>query len=355
MATGSTALLSVRAALGASEGAATTPTRFLYLPAEAIDLSGLQKFEVIEDMRGWAKRDQRADVYAGIESNTIVFNNVPCSFEDLGFILSTIPGIVSGAGTGAGTPTTTDTSAYTRVFTPSQTVTAYGATGGYDVHMQIAYADLLSTVGWSTPGLRLTDFTLNWSKRASGTDTGLTYSATWRTPKTATQITSFTGSLSDRPQTLPTGNVLKSFVDTATMGNGADPEITAAVFHFASEAAFHDGMDSTGLHTTMHFPYGFTSELSLTRKFSDTTELAAYKARTLRKVRLIAEGAVVGAATAKNTIQLDFVGKEGDYTQTAIDGMIYADIPLLGTYDTTQLASWKMTTISTVSAAYTTL
>lgn len=356
MATGSQVLNSVRVALGASEGAATTPTRYLYIPSDGIDLSGIQKFETIEDRPGWNKRDQLRNLYNGIESNRIVFNNVPASYEDLGFILATIPGIVSGAGQGAGTPTTTDTSAYTRVFLPSQTVTAWGATGGYDMHVQVGPTDLTSTVNWSIPGLRCTDLTVTFKKRSSGTDTGILWSGTWETPKTATQITTLTGSPTDRTQTLPTGNVLKSYVDTSTIGTTADAEVTEAVWHIANPPSFHPGMDNTGLMTSMHFPSAWATELTLLRKFSDTTELAAYVARTLRKVRIIAEGAVIGAATAKNTIQLDFIGKPGDYThEWAENGLLYARIPLMGVYDSTQLASYKLTTISTVSGAYTTL
>lgn len=356
MATGSLALLSVRAALGASEGATTTPTRFLYpgVPGN-VDLSGIQKFETIEDRRGWAKRDQLANVYSGIENNTVSFNNVPCSFEDIGFILSTLPGIASGAGLGAGVPTTTDTSAYTRTFLPDQAITTWGTTGGYDMHMQVAYVDLLSTVGWSIPGLRLTDLTINYMKRASGTETGLSYSAVWKTPKTATQITAFTGSPTDRTQTFPTGNTLKSYVDTTTIATTADPEVTSAVLHIGSEAAFHDGMDNTGLHTTMHFPNPWDVTMTLQRKFSNTLELAAYIARTTRKIEIISEGAVVGGTTAKNTFKTDFIGKPMDYTHAEVDGMIYADIPYAGIYDATQLASFKFTSINAVSGAYTVL
>lgn len=354
MATGSLVLNATRAALGASEGASTTPTRLLYIPSDSIDLSGIQVFETIEDRPGWNKRDQLRDLYNGTESNQVVFSNVPASYEDIGFILATLPGVVSGAGTGAGTPTTTDTSAYTRTFTPSQTVTAYGATGGYDMHLQVGPTDLTSTVNWSIPGLRCTDLSITFKKRASGTDTGVTWSATFQTPKTATQITSLTGSLSDRTQTLPTGNVVKSYVDTSTIGSTADPEITEATLHIGNAPAFHYGLDGTSLATSMHFPNPMVTDLTITRKFSNTTELAAYLARTLRKIRNIAEGAVIGAATAKNTIQADFIGKAATHQHTWVDGLLYAQIQYLGVYDATQTASVKFTTISTVSAAYTT-
>lgn len=355
MATGSLVLNATRAALGATEGASTTPTRLLYVPSDSIDLSGIQQFDTIEDRPGWNKRDQLRSLYNGIENNQVTFTNVPASYEDLGFYLSTIVGIVSSSGKGAGTPTTTDTSAYTRAFTPSQTVTAYGATGGYDMHLQVGPTDLTSTVNWSIPGLRCTDFTLMFKKRSSGTDTGVTWSGTWQTPKTATQITALTGSLSDRTQTLPTGNVAKTYVDTTDIGTTADAAITEATFHVANPPSFHDGLDDTALHTSMHFPNPMATDLTIVRKFGDTTELAAYLARTTRKIRVLVEGALIGASTALNTIQLDFIGKPMSHSHTWVDGLLYASIAFAGIYDSTLTASYSITTISTVSGAYTTL
>lgn len=357
MATGSTGLLTLRGALGASEGAATMPTRILYIGGpENIDLSGIQQYDTIEDRVAWAKASGLRNVMAGIENNTVRINNAPASFEDFPFILSTVVGIPSGStGLGANTPTTTDTSAYTRTHKPSQTATAYGSTGGYDLHLQVAYNDLLSTVGWSIPGLRCTDLTVTFRKRSSGTDHGITWSGTFQTPKGCTQITSLTGSLSDRTQTIPTGLTNKTYVESAYNASiaTADPEIMEATFHWQRDPSFHDGMDNTALHTSMHFPGQELAELTVTRKFSDTTELAAYKARTTRHVRLINEGALVGAVSAKNTIQLDFVGKPMEHTHTEVDRMLYATIRYEGIYDSTLLSSWAFTTINAVSTAHT--
>lgn len=357
MATGSLGLVTLRGALGATEGAATTPTRLLYPGSpDNVDLTGIQQFATIEDRVAWAKRDGLRNVTNGIEDNTVVLNNVPASTEDFGFYLCTVPGVASGStGLGANTPTTTDTSAYTRTFTPSQTSTAVGSAGGYDLHLQVGQADLIGTVGWSIPGLRCTDLSVTFRKRSSGTDHGIVFSGTWQTPKTATQITAFTGSLSDRAQTIPTGMTNKTFVESAYNASisTADPEIMEATFHLAQPPAWHDGMDDTGLHTSMHFPSQWLSELTITRKFSDTTELAAYKARTLRHIRVLNEGALIGASTALATIQMDFVGKPMEHQHTWVDGILYATIRFEGVYDSTLLSSWSFKTINTVSAAYT--
>lgn len=355
MATGSSGLLSARAALGATEAASTTPTRLMYFGQPSnIDTSGLQQFETIEDRLAWAKADGLRNLYNGMESNTFRVSSVPASYEDFGFILATCPGVVSGAGTGAGTPTTTDTSAYTRTFTPSQTVTAYGATGGYDMYLEVGPTDLLSTVAQSVAGLRLSEWGLHFNRRASGTDNGCTYDATWMTHKAEADVTSFGGSLSDRTQTLALGTQFKAYIDTSTMGSTADTNVIAADFTYSRPPTMHPGADGTGNYTSMHFPNQVATHLSITRKFSDKTELNAYTAKTLRKVRLKCEGALIGAATALNTIQLDFIGKTVGHQVVDVDGIWYATLELDGLYDSTQLASWKVTTISTVSAAYTT-
>lgn len=357
MATGSIGLLTLRGALGATEGAATTPTRILY-PGEPgnVDLSGIQQFQTIEDRVAWAKRDPVRNIYAGIEDNIVRLNNVPASTEDFGFYLCTVPGVASGStGLGGNTPTTTDTSAYTRTFTPSQTSTAVGSAGGYDLHLQVGHNDLISTVGWSIPGLRCTDLSVTFRKRSQGTEHGITFSGSWQTNKTCTQITALTGSLSDRSQTIPTGLTNTAYVESAYNASisTTDANIMEATIHIQQDPSFHDGMDNTGLHTSMHFPNQWLSEMTITRKFSDTTELAAYIAKTTRHIRLLNAGALIGAVSAKATIQCDFVGKPVEHTHTEVDGMLYANIRFVGVYDSTLLSSWSFKTINTVSAAYT--
>lgn len=356
MATGSSGLLSARAALGASEAASTTPTRLMYFgPPQNIDTTGLQQFDTIEDRLAWAKADGLRNLYNGMESNAFRVSSVPVSYEDLGFVLATMPGVASGStGLGANTPTTTDTSAYTRTFLISQTSTAVGSAGGYDMYLEVGPTDLLSTVGQSVAGLRLSDFALHFNRRASGADNGCTYDATWQTHKAETDITSFGGSLSDRTQTLALGTQFKAYIDTSTIGSTADTNVIAADFTYSRPPTFHDGADGTGNHTSMHFPNQVQTHLSITRKFSDKTELNAYTAKTLRKVRLKCEGAQIGAVSALNTVQLDFIGKVVGHQVTDVDGIWYATLELDGLYDSSQLASFKFTTISTVSAAYTT-
>jgi len=350
MATGSQSLTSLRGAVEATEGAATTPTRLLYLPQGALTYSRTKEPIAIE--LGWAKFDAVQDILSGIEDVTVNVATSLVSTEDFGWWLSAFDGAFGAVGT------LSDTTAYTRTGAPSQTDNTISATGQRSLHLQYAATDLVATYGISLPGLVGESLTFNFAKRASGTDTGCTWSGTFRTGYPAIPITAFTGSLSDRAQTWMIGNYGKTFVDTSTMGGTADPEITSGSFTLNRPAAFHDGLDATGNHTSMHRPNQWETGLTLLRKFSNLTEYNAYvgtaSVKTLRKVRVLFEGALAGAATAKHTVRLDFVGKHVAISEPEWqDGLYYATHTLRGIYDTGIGASWRFMTTNAIAAAYT--
>ena len=350
MATGSQSLTSLRGAVEATEGGATQPTRLLYLPQGALTFS--RNKEPIRIEMAWNKQDALMDILSGIEDVTVNVGTSPVSSEDFGWWLSAYDGSLGAVGS------LSDTTAYTRTGAPSQTDNTISATGTRSLHLQYGASDLLSTYGISLPGLVGESLTFNFAKRASGTDTGCTWSGTFRTASPAVPITAFTGSLSDRTQTWMIGNYGKTFVDTATMGSTADPEITSGTFTYNRPAAFHDGLDQTGNHTSMHRAMGWTTQLTFQRKFSNMTEYNAYigtaAVKTLRKVRVLFEGPLAGAATAKHTVRLDFVGKHVSLSDPEwVDGLYYATHTLDGVYDATNVASWDFLTINATAAAYT--
>lgn len=350
MATGSESLVSIRGAVEASEGGATTPTRILYLAPGALTFS--RNREPIRIELAWNKQDRLNDLFSGIEDVTVNVAESPVSTEDFGWWLSAFDAALSAA------PSLSDTSAYTRTGAPSQTDNTVSSTGVRSLHLQYGATDLIGTYGISLPGLIGESLTFNFSKRASGTDTGCTWAGTFRTASAAVPITAFTGSLSDRSQTWMLGNYGKTFVDTSTMGSTADANIINGSFTLNRPAAFHDGMDQTFTHTSMHRPQGWTTQLTIQRKFSDLTEYNAYVGtagvKTLRKVRVLFEGPLAGAATVKHTVRLDFVGKHSAISDPEfVDGIYYATHTLDGVYDATNGASYKFVTVNAVSAAYT--
>ena len=348
MATGSAALETMRGAIEAAEGDAATPTRFLY-PGPNGSVQIIRAGETIYDSRTWNKFDAIADVYEGIRDVQVRVSNVPLSYQDAGFWMSTFDAALSGA------PSLTDTSAYTRTGNVSQTANTVGATGQRSLHLQWSASDFASTAVWKVPGLVGEELSIQFNARASGNDTGCLATMLFRTASDATLGTSFDGSLSDRAQSMVIGTHLKSYLDTSTMGSTADTNVTAATFTLRRPAVFHDGMSGTGRHTSMHRPDAWETMLTFTRKFSDLTEHDAVYAKTLRKMRILAEGALVGASTALNTFRLDFVGKHEPMGEipSRVNGLWYAEHTLRGVYDATLGASWEFYSINGVSAAYT--
>ena len=119
-----------------------------------------------------------------------------------------------------------------------------------------------------------------------------------------------------------------------------------------TKALFRPAGFDFNTYTPKHFKMEVAGKV-MTITLNRPDKLNAYTAKTLRKVRLKCEGALIGSSTALNTIQLDFIGKIVGHTGVDVDGLYYATIELDGLYDSSQTASWKVTTISTVSAAYT--
>lgn len=351
MATGSVALELLQGRIEISEGtAASTATRILYVgPAGGIDPSGIQKRQIIEDRRAWGKRTGLAAVYSGIEDSTLSITGIPVSYEQVGWWLTLL------APSGGGVPGTVDTSAYTRTFTPVEgtAVNTFG-TGYRTAFLEYSQRDFESTLVRKMPAMRITNLTFDFSKRASGTDTGATMDLElMMTTSTATNGTAFSTALTDGTSTLVLGNQIKTYVDTSTIGSTLDTNITQVRFSLANPVSFHDGFDGTRGHTSAHHSQQWTPLMTVTRKFSDLTELNAYLAGTTRKVRTFAEGDVVGGSTATNQFTLDFYGKPKDHRQTEIDGLVYAEIDLEGYYDTTATTSWIAALRNAVAAAYT--
>lgn len=350
MATGSIALEQLRGRIETSEAAGGTPTRILLTgPAGGIDASDIKKRETIEDrsLRGF--RTPLVATYSGLESSMLRLTNIPISYQTIGWWLSLI------APTGGGIPGTVDSSAYTRTFTPVEdtTLNTYG-TGYYSAYLEYAPQDLASTVTRQMPAMRITQMAMNFAKRASGVDTGATMDLTLEMSQgTATNGTAFTGSLSASTPTLVLGNQIATYVDTTTIGSTADTNLTTVTFNLDSPLSFHDGFDANPQHTSAHLAQQWTPTVTISRKFSDLTELNAYFNRTTRKIRVKATGDIVGATTAVNEFRLDLYGQATDHRQTEIDGLIYAEIDYELIRDSTVTTSWEVFLRNNVAAAYT--
>ena len=349
-------LESARGVLEATEGAGGTPSRLLDLPPGSLRIE--HNVAEVESRRGWAKVDDIADLFPEIEDVALVIENAQGDWDTLGWYLSLM------AASGSGTPTTVDTSAYSRTFTPHTSDRSVGAAGVRSGYIEASPSNFAATNVWKMKGLIPEEMTVQMRKAAQGSDSGVTWGGRFRTASAPTTTAAFTGSPSDLTPDLILGQQMVAFVDDTYGGIGStnDPEIVEATLRYTDPAVFHDGGASpaSAAHTSMHRPGPRRAELSFIRKFSDMTEYDKYTGSSfvkgLRAVRIEFEGKVVGATTAKQTFQLDFVGK---YTgprgsNEERNGLIYAQHTLLGLYDSGITAPFEIFLQNGVSVAHTT-
>lgn len=326
-------LASARAGLESTRGTAVTPTRLLYFkPGGA---THAQEVGTLIPEEAWASYTPNRRAYAGLERNRLTFEG------DLTYTDAIWPMNLAVDAEASGS--VTDTSAYTWTGLPVHTSDALKS-----ATVEFAYADLLSTVGWRLPGCLGNSWEITFTKPASGGDTGVSHKLELITASPATQITSFGGSLSDRTLVSATGNQIKSYINGtgSAFGTTADTRVNQATFRVNNDYRFRDGFDGTGNAIELVRGAKRGSRLTMQRYFNDKTELDAYIAKTSRRIRIIAEGAVIGAATAKYTVQLDFGGVADVHASADSDGMVYANIEYAPLNDSAISSDFKLTFIN---------
>lgn len=329
-------LASARAGLESTIGTPVTPTRLLY--HEKADIS--QAVGLIQPSEAWASFTPFRRAYPGLERAGFGFSG-DFTFEQGWFWLNlAVDAEASGS--------VTDISAYAWAFLPVHTSDALKS-----ATIEFGYTDLLSTVGWRLPGCICNRLKITWTKPVEGGETGVKYEAEIMSAYGLTQITSFGGSLSDVAMTSAVGNGTKTYLNStaSAFGTTADTRINQATFEVDNGYTYRDGFDGTNHAIEIVRTKPRMSSLTFQRYFNDKTELDAYIAKTTRRLRVLNEGAVVGAATAKNTLQLDFAGVAKVHDKAEVDGLIYANIGLQPLYDSSILSDYKITLINTVASA----
>jgi hypothetical protein len=307
-------LASARAALEATRNTPVTPaTRLIYFD------SGVHTQEVgtirPTELRGSYVEAFRS--YPGMERNTLTFGG-DWTYDDAAYWLNLgVKTVLSGS--------LSDTSAYTYTFLPTHT-----SDDQKSATIEFSTVDLISTVGWRVPGCLVNELEVTWRKGET-----VRYNATVMSAKGATQITAFTGSLSDRTTVSALGTTTQVYVDSTTIGTTLDPKITEATFNLNNGYSYFDPLNDSNVAESLVRANARQPRLTLQRRFNDKTELDAYVAKTPRKIRVQTLGPLAGAATAKYTIQLNFVGVIDTYTWAEVDGIWMADMSLLPQYDAT--------------------
>lgn len=326
---------SARGALEVTRGTSLTPTRLLY----AEEWTHEQDRQII---RSPEKRGSYFPVYSaasGRETNTITAAG-RVSYTDLPWWLNlAVKAVPSGTAGGAG-----ETTAFTHTFAPSSATDDVKS-----AYLELGYADTLATApGISLPFVVCEELNLVFSK---DDDAAIRFNASLRSPRAATQIAAFTGTLSDRTLRYASAINTQTYIDAATIGTTADNNVTSVDWTLTNGwADLWSLNNSAGAQATFR-PVHRVWSATVTRYFANDVEWDAYLAATPRKVRVRTVGDIIaGATTSRYTIDLDLYGV---YTARSIvdaDGLKMEQLTLEPVYDGTAASDFRAVVINEVSA-----
>jgi hypothetical protein len=314
---------SARAALESVRGTDLTPTRLLYFS------EGFHQQEV-QTIRPLTLRNSYfayLSAAAGTETNTLDWSGA-LSYEQVIWLLNTHVKTVA-SGTGAG-------SDKTWTFLPTS-----GSDDIKSAALQLAYADAISVAGVKLNYLLGDELTIKWDKGGDGT---VEWSSKMVTPKAATQITAFTGSLTDTTLTLLSTNTTRVYIDSATIGTTADDYWTDVEFTLTNGYQNLYTLNNTAAAQDTFRPGPRMWKLTGSRYYQSKTEWDAYTAKTKRKVRIKTTGPVLGGSNYSLTLDLYGVWTEMNWEEADDLGM--QKFTLEPVYDSTATTDFQFVVVN---------
>lgn len=316
---------SARAALESTRGTNLTPTRIIYA----------EDFELQHDVATIRPEELRASyegffqATAGPEKSMVTMTG-RMSYDDLiwhaNMFYKAVP-----TPTGAGADRTW-------AFLPTNT--------SDDVKTHTLQLGDAASIAAAAPGVQLNygmgdELNLHYEKNDDG---ALTFSARYMYSKALTQITAFTGALSDRTTVPVSCNNTVVKIDTATIGTTTDSSVVAVDFTLNLNPVAFYALDGTLAAQASYRPAHRTWKAEVTRQYSSATEFTAYVAKTVRKIRILTTGAVLGASNYSVTQDLYGVWTDRKYSE--VDGIITEVLTLEPVYDTTSTSSTSLTVVN---------
>lgn len=312
---------SARAALEATRGTDLTPTRLIY----AEEFVHVQE---IQTVRPEEHRGSYFPVYGaapGPELNTFQMSG------RLTYQMAAWLGNVFIA------PVLTPTGAgpYTFAFTPSGTTDNVKT-----VTLQLGDAQ---AIGATTPGVKLNylmgqSLNLHWEKSDDG---AVTFDAQFVAASSATQLTAFTGSLSDYTTEPVSAVDTTVYVDSTTIGTTADDYVTAIDWTLELGPVPFYTLNGSYAPLAVYRPDYRRWTASITRQYANKTEWDAYAAKTTRKVRIDT------SPSASYGLTLDLYGTwTGPRDPGDVDGIVTEVLTLEPVYDATATTDFKATVIN---------
>jgi hypothetical protein len=308
-----TVFTSARAALEVTRGTDLTPTRLLY--GEAFNPTYTVATIRPEELR--ASYEGFFSAAAGPETTTLQVSG-RVSYDDLIWWANLFfKGVAAGVGAGADKLWT---------FVPTNTAD--------DVKTATIQLGDSAAISAATPGIKLnycmgSTFNIHYEKNGDG---AATFNATLMSAKALTQITAFTGSLSDRVTVPVSCNNTVVKIDTATIGTTTDDSVTAVDFTIDLHPQPFYALDGTLAAQAVYRPAHRTWTAQITRQYDTVSEFSAYQAKTIRKVRVLTTGAVLGSTNY--IVQQDFYGVYTARDWAEVNGIVTEVLTLEPVFDT---------------------
>lgn len=314
---------SARAALETVRGTSLTPTRIIY--AEEFTLDHTVATIRPEELRGSYEGVYAAE--AGPETSSVTMAG-RVSYDDLPWHANMFFKKVQTP-TGAGP--------YVYTFLPTNTSDDLNT-----FTLQLGDAAAIAT----SPGVQLSygfadELNLHFEKNDDG---AVTFNARYLFAKALTQITAFTGSLSNRTTTPASANVTTIKIDETTIGTTPDTAVTAVDFTMQIGPVPFYTLDGTLAANAVYRPDYRRWTAEITRQYANATEFSAYVAKTIKKIR------VTTTTGANAIIVLDLYGVWTGRSYSDVDGIITEVLTLEPVYDTTSTSSVSLVVTNGIAA-----
>lgn len=319
---------SARAALEVTRGTDLTPTRLIYGEefTHEQDRMTIRPAELRNSYEGFFQ------AAAGVETNTLGVTG-RMSYDDLIWWANLfIAPVASGTG-GAADKTWS--------FVPSLT-----SDNVKTATIQLGYADTIATA----PGVKVNyclgnTFNLHFEKNDDG---AVTFSGDFFIGSAATQITAFTGSLSDRVVTPMSSNNTTVYLDATTIGTTLDSNIVSVDWTLDLGPVAFYALDGTTAASAIYRPNHRTWTCTITRRYANDTEWDIYVSKAERKVSIRTLGPALGGTNYK--VDLDLYGVYTGRTWAEVDGIITEELTIEPLYNVASAQSFSMVVVNATAA-----
>lgn len=322
-------LLSARAALETTRGTGVTPTRIIYFDQGSHE----QKVQTIAPTEKRATYRPTFRAYPGIERNTLNFAGDWTFDQSIFWLNLGVKAVASGTGGG---------SDKTWAFLPTSTTDDLKS-----AVFQYGYTDAIGATrpAWSLEGCMVDELKLSWRK-----DQTVQFAAKVMSAEAATQLTAFTGALSDVVTTSALGTATVVTIDTTTLGSTADSDVMDVDFTLNNGFVYLDTLNGTAVASEILRPNPVTWSLDFTRYYRNDTELDLNLLKTPRKIRVRTTGPALGGSNYRIDLECYGVYDGDSYEKTVVDGLGVEKYKLIPIYDATATTDFNFNIVNATSA-----